>query len=63
MLVVEGNLFRILFLPAGEDFSTEPQASIAEDGPRLLLEGRTYLRVLTELWMLVSCSCGERLGG
>lgn len=63
MLVVGEKLLCRLFLPVGEDFSTEPQALIAEYGPRLLLEGRAYLRVLTELWMLASCSCGERLGG
>lgn len=51
--IVEGTLFCRLFLAVGEDSSMELPASIAEDGPCLLLEGRALLRVLTELWILV----------
>lgn len=53
MPIVEGTLFCRLFLAVGEDSSMELPASIAEDGPCLLLEGRALLRVLTGLWILV----------
>lgn len=51
--IVEGTLCGRLFLAVGEDSSIELPASIAEDGPCLLLDGRALLRVLTELWILV----------